>query len=332
VPWRTDSFAQPYENLTRALARASRAAGATIALDGFGGDFLFQVSRNYLADELRRGAVRAALSDWRAIDRGREGLGGFARAAVVPLLPPVVAQAIGALRGHPLAQAIGDRDVPAWIEPRFVAAHGLLERSRMDGREARGTGSVVDRETRFYLTHPFFARVNAAMSRCAREEGIELRSPLMDPRVIAFALARPREERNRAGDQKRLLRAAMHGLLPDAVLGPRPTKTGTLTTYFRAHMVKDGLPRLRTVARAPRLAEWGIVDRARLQRAVEAFAAAKWSYPHVEALYCTLMAELWLRAHEPGPEVASPAALAQPSTLEVPRGRADRTPAGRAAR
>lgn len=332
VPWRTDSFAQPYENLTRALARASRAAGTSVAFDGFGGDFLFQVSRNYLADEVRRGAVRSALADWHAIDRGREGIRGFVRAGVVPLLPPGLTGAVGALMRRPLAQAIGDRDVPAWIEPRFVAAHGLLERARASMGEAGRAATIVERETRFYLTHPFFGRVNAAMARCAREEGVELRSPLMDPRVIAFALSRPREERNRAGDQKRLLRAAMRGLLPEEVLAPRPTKTGTLATYFRAHMVKDGLPRLRTIARAPRLAEWGIVHRGRLRRAVEEFAAAKWSYPHVEALYCTLMAELWLRAHEPAPEVTSSSAPATSSTLEYPRGRADRTLAGRAAR
>ena len=295
--WRRDSFAQPFENLTRALARAGRAEGATIALDGFGGDFLFQVSREYLADLVARGQLATAIREWRRIDRGREGWRGFVRAALVPRAPAWALRAAAMARGGtPLRRAI-ERVAPPWISREFLDAHAIEARAFAQGPYGQPGATQAERETRFYLTHQFFARVNATMGRFAREEGVEIRSPVMDARVIAFALSRPRDERNLAGDQKRLLRAAMRGLLPDEILAPRPHKTGTLATYFRNNMRQDGLARLQAIGPAPLLAVRGIVDGERFAQEVRHYAAAGAGYEHEEALYCTMMAELWLRAH-----------------------------------
>jgi len=194
-----------------------------------------------------------------------------------------------------------ERVAPPWISAAFLARHHIAERSRAHGPDAQGGRDAADRETRFCLTHPFFANVNADMAGYALEHGVELRSPLLDRRIVEFALARPRDERNKAGDQKRLLRAAMSGLLPDPLLAQRRGKTGTLRTYFAYHMCNDGLARLRRFVGHSLLAEYGIVDGHALSLAVDAFAARGPAYPHMEALFCTLRAEQWLRVNsDPG--------------------------------
>lgn len=294
--WSAEPFAAPFEGLTRALAKTGRALESSIALDGYGGDFLFQVSRVYLSDLVARGRVTKALRDWRDMDAANEGLRGFFHYGMQPLLPRWATSALRAVRGSQSFRTSMQRTAPPWIDQGFLREHGLIERFASLGPEAQVGPSAVEREAQFYLTHQFFARVNSKMAGFALDYGVELRSPLLDRRVVQFALSRPAEERNNAGDQKRLLRAAMRGLLPDSVLGPRRTKTGTLTSYFAHHMRNDGIDRLTQVLPARALADAGIIDAKELESAIARFRTEGSTYPHTESLYCTLQAESWLSA------------------------------------
>jgi asparagine synthase (glutamine-hydrolysing) len=294
--WSAEAFAPPFEGLTRALAKQGRTLGSSIALDGYGGDFLFQVSRIYLSDLVARGRVTKALHDWRIMDAGQEGLRGFFHYGMQPLLPRWAASALRGARGSRSFRASMQRTSPPWIVERFVRDNGLGERFASLGPDAQLGPSAVEREAQFFLTHQFFARVNAKMAGFALDHGVELRSPLLDRRVVEFALSRPAEERNNAGDHKRLLRAAMHGLLPESVLGPRKGKTGTLASYFAHHMQTDGLAQLTQLLPARALSEAGIVDSDELACAVARYRVEGAAYPHTESLYCTLQAESWLSA------------------------------------
>jgi asparagine synthase (glutamine-hydrolysing) len=294
--WGAEPFAQPFEGHTRALAAKARSLGASVALDGYGGDFLFQVSRNYLADLVARGRVPRALHDWRLLDRGNEGFRGFFHYAMRPLLPRWATKAIAVTRrGRPLRASM-ERTAPPWINKKFLQEHGIADRFASLGPDAQNARSATEREARFYLAHQFFARVNAKMAGFALDSGIELRSPLFDQRVVQFAFSRPAEEKNNAGDQKRLLRAAMHGLLPDSVLGVRRVKTGTLATYFAGQMQREGLQRLAQLRSSRALADAGIIEPTALKEALTRYRAEGASYPFAESLYCTLQADTWLNA------------------------------------
>jgi asparagine synthase (glutamine-hydrolysing) len=294
--WSAEPFAPPFEGLTRALAKAGHSLGSSVALDGYGGDFLFQVSRVYLSDLVARGRLAKAVRDWRVMDRGKEGLRGFLHYGMQPLLPRWATGALRAARGTRSFQASMQRTTPPWIVDKFVREHGLSERFASLGPEAQRGPSAVERETQFFLTHQFFARVNSKMAGFALDHGVELRSPLLDRRVVEFALARPAEERNNAGDHKRLLRAAMRGLLPESALAPRSAKSGTLASYFAHHMKTDGLAQLVQLLPARALSDAGIVDPDELARAVARYQVEGAAYPHTESLYCTLQAESWLSA------------------------------------
>jgi asparagine synthetase B (glutamine-hydrolysing) len=97
-------------------------------------------------------------------------------------------------------------------------------------------------------------------SNFAREEGVEIRSPLYDKRIIDFALTRPREERSQGTETKRLLRASMRGLLPDSILQPRAKRTGETGGYFTRSM-RQQLPAIvDTLFESSMLAHAGVID------------------------------------------------------------------------
>ena len=291
---RAEPFAHPYEMWHRALARGCRAVGARVALDGIGGDQLFQVSDVYLADLLASGRWVALAREWRAKGLTGTGFRNFFRSAVQPALPSFALHLAARLRGgRPLVNYL-ERQVPQWLRADFVRRHALVERERALNPRRRGD-SCAAHETRWYLTYPYFARIFGCVAALNAEEGVESRSPLYDQRVITFALSRPRVERSHGRETKRLLRHAMRGLLPDPVLAARPTRTGVTSGYFDRSM-RDGFGLLSGLLDHPILEELGIIDAATLRES----AAAYLRYPEGNLgvrLYFTLQTELWLRAN-----------------------------------
>jgi asparagine synthase (glutamine-hydrolysing) len=216
------------------------------------------------------------------------------------------------MRGRPL-RPTRERPLPPWIDAGFARTHGLLRRERAHNPRLRRAGPAAN-EAHWYLTAPYFPRAYGLLSAFALEMGVEMRSPLLDRRVVEFAAARPREERNAGRETKRLLRAAMRGLLPDPVLAPRDTKTGTLGGYFGGGMRRD-FPALAAEAfRAPRLAELGIVDPAALRAACADYARTGDGSLGF-GLVQTLHVELWLRAREGTPARAGRKTLPAPQLV-----------------
>jgi asparagine synthetase B (glutamine-hydrolysing) len=187
------------------------------------------------------------------------------------------------------------RALPPWIDPRFARAHSLELRDRIHAPRIT-RGSRADRETVWYLSHQYFPRVFGAVSTFAKDEGVEIRSPLYDKRVIELALTRPREERSSGAETKKLLRAAMRGLLPDSILAPRTKRTGVTEGYF-ARSMREQLPTMVDAAFDHSFLESvGVIDALQYRRAVSEYARGVQSKFSV-SLYFTLQSELWLRSH-----------------------------------
>ena len=294
---RDEPFAHAFEMWNRALARGSRAVGARVALEGVGGDQLFQVSDVYLADLLRSGRWLALAREWRRGPARAGGARGFFQWAILPSLPRTLRTAARVLTGGRPLMGHLERALPAWIDPDFARRHELIERQRRES-PARRARSLADHEMVWYLTHAYFPKVFACVSGLALDEGVEIRSPLYDQRVIALATSRPRWERSSRGETKRLLREAVRGLVPDVVLAPRSVRTGVTGAYFDRSM-RAAFPTLAGVAfREPLLAELGIVDPVMLRRASEAYLRDGWGGAQTGVcLFFTLQTELWLRGH-----------------------------------
>lgn len=293
---RDDPFAHAFEMWHRALARGTRAVGARVALDGMGGDQLFQVSEVYFADLLRTGHWLELARDWRAKGGGyhlrdaRE----FVRTVVNPLLSERARRAITFVRRGHRPTGYLERRPPSWIHRPFAAGHHLEERERAFAPQ-RGRVSCAAFETEWYLSHAYFPRVFGTVAGFALEEGVDLRSPLYDRRVIEFAVSRPRWERSTGRETKLLLRRAVRGLIPDDVLAPRASRTGVTSGYFDDSMRKHFPALSNGLKHESALADVGIID-------AEEFG--RWSDYYVRnggaqlgvTLFFTLQAEWWLRS------------------------------------
>ncbi len=290
---RDEPFRHLYEHWNRALARGSRSTGSRVALDGNGGDQAFQVSPIYLADLFRSGRWRELRRDWRAL--GGSGFRLFFRTAIQPILPDYLMHAAARLRGGRRLARYGERWTPSWFSEDFLRSTRLAERE-LDHLPGPGKPSCARAETAWYWTSFAQQRVISHLAGFALEEGVELRSPLADRRIVEFALSRPREERAFGRETKRLLRRAVRGWLPDQVLAPRAHRTGT-TDGFSHRQVFQHLSHLteELLSEPLLLGEMGIVKADGFRRAVSAYRDRSQGDLRVALLY-TYHTERWLRA------------------------------------
>lgn len=153
---------------------------------------------------------------------------------------------------------------------------------------------LSDAERRILLMAPVASRSAACVTEAVLEEGVELRSPLMDRRVVELALGYPRPWRSAGGETKRILRRAMEGLLPPAVLAPG-RRTGGTTADLVGRSAREHYPLLleRLFSSRLVLADMGIVNAQALRETM----ARIWRKPlSVQAsLFALFRTEFWLR-------------------------------------
>lgn len=285
-------FAHSYEHWNRALSRRARAAGARVILDGVGGDQLFQVSDIYLADLFARGQWIELATQWRA--RGGRSLRDLWQWAVRPALPDALNHGLARLRGAPAAPDYLTRRPPLWFRAKFLAQHDVMARE-LAARPVAPRGDRVLIETHAFLRFAFFTRVVALLRGYALEEGVALRSPLLDDRVVRFAAQRPWSERADRKETKILLRKAMEGLIPPQVIAPRTHRTGITSAYFLRQLRGPARPVLESLLKDPVLASIGMIDPMRLRRAWEHVLTHDDDETGARVFF-TLQTELWLRS------------------------------------
>lgn len=294
---REEPFYHTYELWNRALALGTRAQGARVALNGNGGDPWFSTSPVFLADLFRQGRFFTFYREWHAIWRTMNWYAVF-KTAVQPNLSPAAMSLIARVRGgRPLAPP-SMRDIPSWIAQPLRSSPELIARRQVAYQRRRGEGHSAAERT-WYLRSAFAERTTALVFSICQGEGVEIRTPLLDPRIIRFAATRPRWESNSARQNKYLLRRSMRGLLPDELLAPRSDRTGLPVTYLdrtlRAHLTEarnsfqDGML----------LAKAGIVDHRNLLGQIDGFLDGRIDEREEgAALVAAVQAEWWLQSFE----------------------------------
>lgn len=280
-----DSPGMPADEMTGTTFRAISSQGHRVVLTGAGGDFLFTGSVFQAADLLRAGrpiaAARRLFCDWRGDDTG-QGARGLLQAGIWPLLPRRCKSLL-----RPMARRVyGVKDQPEWLRIRRVLPeYPAAPRGGSHATEemTRGLGSGM---------HAFFLDSH---ERAAAESGIELRNPLLDRRLIEFALNIPDEQRKRGAYTKYVLRRAVSPHLADAV-SRRRSKAGFSHTAIETFEALGGERWFATL----RIAEAGWVDpgpichdylsmRAR-------FLEGRAPTIHLPSLWMITAVELWFRA------------------------------------
>jgi asparagine synthase (glutamine-hydrolysing) len=132
--------------------------------------------------------------------------------------------------------SIGRRNAPLLIKNDEWLAPGLravLEEQR--ARHQRAEPRLHHRSQRLQvmaLNDAYALLAREAEERSIARQGLELRLPFHDPKIIQFAFSTPERIRSLGRTTKRFHRRAMAGLLPDSVLA-RTTKADFMTTFRR---------------------------------------------------------------------------------------------------
>jgi asparagine synthase (glutamine-hydrolysing) len=274
-----------FENWLRALLGATARQSSRVALYGDGGDQLFAVSTVFLRDLFVDRRWRELRREWRAF--GGRGV----RALWATVARPALSERARARRGR-ARPAIS---FPDWLNRDFIARHSMDARQVEAESALASSGGLAAAETRRSLGNPTIPRVLTGISALALEHGVELRAPLLDRRIVEFALRRPRHERASHGAVKHLLRRSAAGLLPANVLEPRPFKTGVLTDYFARSFRGDPDGVVSDVFARSILAERGVVNGAAMQQAWREYKTR--GVGGGGHLFVAFQAEMWLRNH-----------------------------------
>jgi asparagine synthase (glutamine-hydrolysing) len=216
--------------------RALREQGVVISIDGHGGDELLGGYPRF-SDAMRARSLRAGrLSTWRSYADTTLGLRGdelddagrrlLLRADVRAAIDP--GTTLAALRSAPLLRGARARlhpVLPMRAGGRGVLADGaaLAERSvalaahqsalRREARRLGPQGSMLYEA----FHHSILPSILRNFDRVAMASGVEIRSPLLDWRLVTYAFGLPDTSRIGGGFTKRILRDATSGLLPDDV-------------------------------------------------------------------------------------------------------------------
>jgi asparagine synthase (glutamine-hydrolysing) len=140
------------------------------------------------------------------------------------------------------------------------------------------------------LSHPSLPRFAHAMNHQAAIQGVEFRHPMLDHRLIEFALSLPTDQTFRASQRKIIVRNAMRGFLPSSVLDMWDKILPTAICHRGLREREQAkVWRLMTNMRA---AEMGFVDELKLRGAYQDYLDGKTDDP---LFWHTLTLEDWLR-------------------------------------
>jgi asparagine synthase (glutamine-hydrolysing) len=272
-----DSSAIPTYLVCR-LARSE----VTVALSGDGGDELFAGYARYgetlgrselpravrpLLRALARRLPHGAPGRNRLLDLGRSRLGRYAATMLLPAHP-----AYGGIVRPDLTPSADD------LEQAFAAWQ-----SDLGGADLVTAMTLTDLRT--YLPGDILTKVD----RTSMAVSLESRVPLLDNALVDFALALPSALKMRDGRGKWLLRRAIEGLVPPAVLQkPKQGFAVPLRRWFRNEL-RGSVEALMSESPA-----YAYADRDAVQRMIREHRAQR--RDHAGILWRVLVLDGWLRA------------------------------------
>ncbi|MEN8144867.1 MAG: asparagine synthase-related protein [Gemmatimonadota bacterium] len=180
---------------------------------------------------------------------------------------------------------------PPWLRPEFSAATNLDEILRQ--RPEQADFQPLARHKRYQaIFTPMHVRGMVWSDRTQARFGIGFADPWSDRRIAEFALAVPQRLLNRTGDNKRLVRRAMRGVMPEETLGAI-RKITPYPLYMRSLKQREQAT-VRELLTDMRAAAHGFVDEAGLRGHYDSICRGSPEHP---GFWWSLCVEMWLREH-----------------------------------
>lgn len=235
-----EPFADPSALVTFRLAELA-GASVSVALNGDGADGSFAGSPKYAAnlmvDRLRDRVPDAATATAAALG-SRLGAGVHRQAGRSRLARRL--QILGMPSEHRYAmwgQTFDTSERRRALAPDFLAwlpAEPVTISEYWRGsRAADPLDRMLDVDARTYLPDDLMVKMDVA----TMAHSVEARSPFVDHHVMEFAAALPADLKLAGGAQKRLLKLAFRGVIPDAILDrPKHGFNVPLRNWFQAEL------------------------------------------------------------------------------------------------
>jgi asparagine synthase (glutamine-hydrolysing) len=284
------------------LIEHARSQKIRLLLGGEGGDELFGLSPPLLADRLRSGRALAALELARRVPGGdRQSTATLARyvarQTAISTLPTAWLRRLRRPSGVWSGQ-------PAWLGPRLAALHAAAA-SPLAWRDLDGPRWWA------YSAHTLtvgreIVGVSDGIRRLYERDGLRVHHPLLDPDVVELVLGLAPELAFDARFDRPLLRAAVSGLIPEAVR-TGVAKSDFTAVQFAAIVSSDmGLARELLLAPQARIREF-VGPRASVEELLDGppdrhpGGRGGWTID----VWRLLAAECWLRAREDSGQLAA---------------------------
>jgi asparagine synthase (glutamine-hydrolysing) len=254
------------------VMKIAHEAGIKVLLDGQGADELLGGYVRYPAMRLA-----GALRDPRALPAGLAEM--LAHGPVAATL----SYALFGTRRRPLA--LNRRRMPdAWVGREAAA------RRQPQDRPSSARGTLLARRLWLDVAADNLPDLLRYEDRNSMAFGIEARVPFLDHRLAEFSMLLPDRLRVAGRNSRKVvLREAMRGIVPDAVLGRRD-KVAFQSPETR--WLTEAIPSWRRIAANSRAERAGLVGPGAIGAAIDAFAGGR---IHSSTLWRLLNVEMWLR-------------------------------------
>jgi len=148
------------------------------------------------------------------------------------------------------------------------------------------TDAALDADVQLYLADDLLVK----MDRATMAHSLEARSPFLDHSLMEFVATLPANFKLAGRNKKYLLKAALRGALPDAVLDrPKMGFSAPISHWFRDELREMAYD----VLLSPTTLQRGYFQRQALGRLVDEHCAGQ--RDHAETLWQLLVLELWHR-------------------------------------
>jgi asparagine synthase (glutamine-hydrolysing) len=294
--WFDEPFADSSQIPTFLVSELAR-RHVTVALSGDGGDELFAGYNRYLlAGRLWRVMHLLPRSLRQALAGTIHSVSPAAWDRLGALLPPARPLPQAGDKLHKLARVLPAEDVadlyrrivthwePAEIAPTAAEPAGLATDPGLAAEIPDVTARMQFLDLVTYLPDDILTKVD----RASMAVSLEARVPLIDHRVVEFALALPPTQRRRGGVSKWLLRRVLHRHVPPALVERPKMGFGVPIDRWLRHELRDWAEDLLAPAA---LGADGLLDGALVRRHWQEHLSGRRNHQHL--LWGVLMLRAW---------------------------------------